>query len=123
MYAGLNDWVRYMVDKNPDHAKAISAPVRPTNQSSGIAGTVRNKMPPSIAKLGKTNSGSPSSATGTSEASSPAPSQSRDSPSVSKRQELLHQANAFGGKATQVSKGLFAKGKSRLRGVSSEKVD
>lgn len=37
--------------------------------------------------------------------------------------DLLHSANVFGGKASTISKGLFAKGRSRFKGGSSEKVD
>ncbi|KAL9055529.1 MAG: hypothetical protein Q9162_003527 [Coniocarpon cinnabarinum] len=117
---GLNDWVRSMVDRHPEHSNAVSAPMRPVAQTSGIAGSVRNKMPPGMAKFGRAGpSGTVPSANA--ESSSPGGAYLKDSPSVSKRQELLHQANAFGGKASKGAKGLLAKGRSRFRGVSSEK--
>lgn len=40
-----------------------------------------------------------------------------------KGKDLLHSAGIFGGKANVAAKGLFSKGKSRLKGGGSEKVD
>ena len=120
---GLNDWLAFMVDQHPEYAKSVAAPMRPLAHNAGIAGSVRNKMPPSIAKLGKTSSGGMGSLASTPESGSPSSIHGRNGPTGSKRQEFLHNANVFGGKASQGAKGLFAKGKSRFRGVSSEKVD
>lgn len=121
-YTGLNDWLAFMVNKHPEHVNAVAAPTRPIVNTSGFSGSVRNKMPPSLAKLAKTGTGDyPSSAGNTPDSASSASPQIRESPSVSRRQEFLHQGKVFGGKASQGAKGLFAKGKSRLRG--SDKVE
>ena len=119
---GLNNWLAHMVQKHPEHASAVAAPMRPIVNTSGLAGSVRNKMPPSITKFGKTTTSDYPSSTGvTPDSASPGSNSIRDSPSVSRRQEFLHQGKVFSGRASQGAKGLLAKGKSRLRG--SDKVD
>ena len=119
---GLNDWLAHMIKTNPEHTNAVSAPMRPIVNTSGLAGSVRNKMPPGIAKLGKIGTGDPQSASTPDSANTASP-QIRDSPSVSKRQEFLHQGKMFGGKASQGAKGLLAKGKSRFKDISANKVE
>jgi hypothetical protein len=52
------------------------------------------------------------------------PSSSKLSGQQSKGKDLLHSAGVFGGKASKAGKGLFAKGKNKLRGSGGgDKVD
>lgn len=122
---GLNDWLTYMVQTHPEHAIVPAGVPRPIVNTTGLVGSVRDRVPPALSKLTKTRTGdvgqSPSAYTPDSgNAMSPDRSAST---SQSKRQELLHNAGVFGGKASQGAKGLFAKSKSRFRGASTEKVD
>ena len=118
---GLDTWLVQMLENHPELAEKSSITVRPTVNTAGLAGSMR-KISPSLTKLARSgtmdagsNSAGPDSAGGSA-------SPSMASPGGSKRKELFQTAGAFGGKATHGAKGLFAKGKSRLR-PSGEKVD
>ena len=121
---GLTDWISFMARKHPEHAQVSSASPsrpRPIVTTSGLAGSMRNKIPPSFSKFAKGGGNGEASATSGGQDSAISP-QGVSSPSQSRRKELLNSAGAFGGKATTGAKGLLAKGKSRFR-PSTEKVD
>lgn len=122
METGLNDWLSYMVQTYPEHSHVPSGVPRPVVNTSGLAETVRSRVPPSISKLTQNVTGANSQSPG-GQAGAPMSPDRSGSVSQSKRQELLHTAGVFGGKASQGAKGLFAKSKSRFRGASSEKVE
>lgn len=125
---GLNGWLSNMADKYPELATQqanSTSPLktRPMVFTSGLAGSMRTRIPPlsKFAKSGGVGDVSANS-TGTPESAISPHTAGIASPSGSRRKELLTSAGAFGGKATTGARGLLAKGKSRFR-PSTEKVD
>ena len=140
MDSGLIDWMSALRAQYPEHAHA-------TGSFNGAAfsapnGSARSKatgqaLPPlqqpyyqQYLNASPTTPGTPVSRPGP---SIPSGSQQGFSPAAgkltsqqvqSKGKELLHTAGVFGGKAGKAGKGLFAKGKNKLRGSGAgDKVD
>lgn len=136
MDTGLQNWLSYMVAEHPEHGKTVITGKRASLDTS-LASSVRNKISPGIAKITR---GTPSSSStpyyqqyldsagglpsaGTAHfPTTPQPAtqaQATSSPNSqgqTKRKDLLQTASVLGGKATTGAKGLFAKGKNKLRG-------
>ncbi|KAI9669087.1 MAG: hypothetical protein M1831_000679 [Alyxoria varia] len=116
---GLNTWLVQMLDNHPELAEKSSVTVRPTVNTAGLAGSMR-KISPSLTKLARSGTMDAGSSSAGPDPAGASGSPSVASPGGSKRKELFQSAGAFSGKATHGAKGLFAKGKSRLR-PSTEK--
>ncbi|KAB8356437.1 hypothetical protein FH972_024020 [Carpinus fangiana] len=143
MSTGLDDWLAHMVSSHPEHHRAaISAPhLTADATTTGLAGSVRNKISPAMSKFtNKSSSGTGStpyyqqylasastlnaqSASSQQSTASSGPMQDPNfkgrSPSQTKGKDLF---GSIGGKASHSAKGLFAKGKSKLRAASTEKA-
>lgn len=127
---GLEDWIRRSSESLPEHADLIRANGRlPGGAPTGVL-PPRNKFP-KLSSLG--NLSLPSSHEGSSQLGYSPSHVRRSSGSPltgvmnrqnveAKGKDLLHSAGVFGGKAGGAARGLFAKGKSKLRG-SADKVD
>ncbi|KAI9889133.1 MAG: hypothetical protein M1814_005795 [Vezdaea aestivalis] len=116
----LAQWMQQTASQQPEHAAVIRDGWRPTG------GAATGTSPQHVNAAATSSQSTPNQAR---PANSAAPGQLNSSPSSAKTtqqvqikgKELLHTAGVFGGKANTAAKGLFAKGKSRLRG--SDKVD
>jgi hypothetical protein len=127
---GLEDWIRRSSESLPEHADLIRANGRlPGGAPTGVL-PPRNKFP-KLSSLG--NLSLPSSHEGSSQLGYSPSHVRRSSGSPltgvmnrqnveAKGKDLLHSAGVFGGKAGGAARGLFAKGKSKLRG-GADKVD
>lgn len=131
--SGLSDWIRRSSESLPEHAELLQL----NGQVPG--GTpARGALPPK-AKFPKLSSLGNLSLASTS-SNQEGPAQSTYSPGHARRpsgagvinrqnveakgKDLLHSAGVLGGKAGGAARGLFAKGKSKLRGSSgADKVD
>ena len=134
MDTGLDDWLKYMLRTNQDLAND-SQTLGPRTNTGGFVGSMRHKITPSIAKLTKAPVGagsptSPSSRVPSSSApfgnTTAAPTATRQ-PSYSQRR-TPSMSEASKGKmflqtAGSSAKGIFAKGRSKFRGASGEKVE
>lgn len=135
-FAGLNIglayWLATMVSEQPEHADVLTAQGRSTpNYGSSLPRSKTTGQPYSLNANALSSgpiSDNSSGAVGglNSQGFSPA---GGAVPKISGQQvqarskELLHSAGVFGGKANVAAKGLFSKGKSKLRGASgAEKV-
>ena len=120
VHTGMTDWLTYMIQAHPEHIQGGAAAVG-SNVDSNIAGSARSRF----AHGQQATSGALSGVTA-SPATTDSPSRIRG-PAQIKGKELYHSAAVLSGratsKATTGAKGLFAKGKSRFRNVSTEKVD
>ncbi|KAL1968153.1 hypothetical protein VTN77DRAFT_2284 [Rasamsonia byssochlamydoides] len=128
--SGLADWIRATTDALPEHAHLL--------QLNGQLPTGGHRPAPSKTKFPKLSSlgnlslashpdGSPQAA-GTSHARRPSGAPLRDMinrQNVEARgKDLLHSAGMLGGKAGGAARGLFAKGRNKLRGnAGGDKVD
>ncbi|CRG91285.1 Serine-rich adhesin for platelets [Talaromyces islandicus] len=100
---GLEDWIRRSSESLPEHADLIRANGRlPGGAPTGVL-PPRNKFP-KLSSLG--NLSLPSSHEGSSQLGQNVEAKGKD---------FLHSAGVFGGKAGGAARGLFAKGKSKLR--------
>jgi hypothetical protein len=141
METGLSQWIFHTASSHPDHAHFLSrGNLSSTTPASGQVSSPgrlphvnsNGSQPPQGPHQPYINAAISQSPVGAGRASGPGSAnspvgQSPGGPKMSGQQvqtkgkELLHTAGVFGGKANTAAKGLFAKGKSRLRG--SEKVD
>ena len=137
---GLAHWLAIMANELPEHADLLTkSPRRPTFQGhkpspsrSMLGGLLQSgghsnqsySNSPQSAPDGATTGGSPSNASPYGYSPSGGSSGKISSQQVqAKGKDLLHTAGVFGGKANVAAKGLFSKGKSKLRGSSgAEKV-
>jgi hypothetical protein len=127
---GLEDWVRRSSESLPEHGDLIRANGRlPGGAPTGVL-PPKNKFP-KLSSLG--NLSLPSSHEGSSQLGYSPSHVRRSSGSPltgvmnrqnveAKGKDFLHSAGVFGGKAGGAARGLFAKGKSKLRG-GADKVD
>ena len=134
---GLAHWITTTADELPEHAYLLSNHARPNlNTTLQKSSTTRSKL----AMLRTSGAGMQTaqqplaSETTISHGLSSSPTQG-NSPSAglgnriksqqvqAKGKDLLHTAGIFGGKANVAAKGLFSKGRSKLRGVGADKVD
>lgn len=127
---GLEDWIRRSSESLPEHADLIRANGRlPGGAPTGVL-PPKNKFP-KLSSLG--NLSLPSSHEGSSQLGYSPSHVRRSSGSPltgvmnrqnveAKGKDFLHSAGVFGGKAGGAARGLFAKGKSKLRG-GADKVD
>jgi len=147
MNTGLDDWLAHMIVSHPEHTASMSSPTGPTVRTSSFAGAARQKIAPSLGKFTRSSPGvtspkpyyeqyldaaaqvsGPSTIQLTSAVQSSAypdhygKGRSSGGQLQNRGKDLLQSAGLVGGKASQSAKGLFAKGKSRLRG-STDKVD
>ncbi|KAF2757592.1 hypothetical protein EJ05DRAFT_511380 [Pseudovirgaria hyperparasitica] len=143
MDTGLRNWLEITLAARPEHADVRNIAIRAPNVPAAVPSSARHRHAPSLSVFSKMNqvatsskpsfshqpstnspsspavaAGSPVSAahTGTSSPSGGAKVQA-------KGKELLQTAGIFGGKATTSARGLFAKGKSRLKGGGEKVVD
>ncbi|PKY07931.1 hypothetical protein P168DRAFT_314063 [Aspergillus campestris IBT 28561] len=116
---GLNRWIQVVVQAHPEHQDVVA---QSRKQSTGEPKVVvsRGKFPklPSLSgPFGAHGDGSPG---GSGHARRPS------GPILNKQQveqrgkELLHTAGVLGGRAGQTAKGLFARGRSKLKGNGAE---
>ena len=119
---GLMQWLVATTTDLSEHADLLS--------SQGRSATLQaHQSSPSRSKLGGINPSGPdmsgASPSGPSQvyASQGGSSSRKSSQQVqAKSKEFLHSAGVFGGKANVAAKGLFSKGKSKLRGSGADKV-
>jgi hypothetical protein len=122
---GLNQWLQFMVHEHSEHTDVVEqsktlSPVMPQSSPS------RSRFPklPSLANLGSSNDGTPTSASHVRRPSGHIGSVMNRQNVGDKGKEFLHTAGAFSGKASGAAKGLFAKGRSKFRpSGGSDKVD
>jgi len=134
MDTGLDDWLKYMLRTNQELANDSKTLGQRTN-TGGFVGSMRHKITPSIAKLTKAPGGagspiSPSSRVPSSSApfgDAAAPSTATRQPSYSQRRTPSMSEASKGKMFLQTAglgaKGIFAKGRSKFRGASGEKVE
>ncbi|KAF1980701.1 hypothetical protein K402DRAFT_274928 [Aulographum hederae CBS 113979] len=130
MNTGLGDWVSKTLAAHPEHAALNSIGSRPQITTTGFStNSGRHRTSPSFSKFGKQF---PSSTSGTGSPMSPTQTESPvaagghgQGQGQIKAKDLMKSANVFGGKAATGAKGLFAKGRTKLRGSGSagDKVD
>lgn len=129
--SGLDQWIRATMAMQPEHSKMMDNPYgQPLSVSTSFPTASVHQHGDDAPRLQSASTVGPASANPVMYNPSPqgaggAGSGVRmSSQQVQARgKDLLHSANVFGGKATTISKGLFAKGRSRFKGGSSEKVD
>jgi len=134
MDTGLDDWLKYMLRQNQELASDLQT-LGPRTNTGGFVGSMRHKISPSIAKLTKAPGAtaspiSPSSRAPSSSApfgdAAAVPNATR-MPSYSQRRtpsmSEASKGKAFLQTAGLNAKGIFAKGRSKFRGVSGEKVE
>ena len=137
--SGLSQWIKATISKLPEHGKMVNNPYgQPLSVStsfptslhqhgdkgaSRFQGVSATAGPASAHPIVHHNQhASPQSAGGVGGAAGGGARLSSQQVQA-KGKDLLHSAGVFGGKASTISKGLFAKGRSRLKGGTSEKVD
>jgi len=125
---GLAHWLAMAANNMPEHADILS------NQGRTGTGLQSHRNSPSRSKLlnSSPHSAGPSNATpsatagyGPSQGFSPSGGSGGKISSQqvqAKSKELLHTAGVFSGKANVAAKGLFSKGKSKLKSSGAEKV-
>ena len=120
---GLTEWLAITANELPEHADIFSGSSKPTIINAAIK-PLHSK--PKILGLRPGDSAGDRLVSGNDlHSSSPGAGSRTSSQQVqSKGKELLHSAGVFGGKANVAAKGLFSKGRSKLRGSGSvDKVD
>ncbi|ODH49139.1 hypothetical protein GX48_04757 [Paracoccidioides brasiliensis] len=133
MDTGLAAWIQATADSYPDHAGLVQ---RNGTLPAGTTLTHRNTIPrnkfPKLSSLGSISlqtshlEGSPTTPGHTRRASGSQLAAKMHSQQVqAKGKDLLHSAGVLGGKAGGAAKGLFAKGRSKLRhnSGSTDKVN
>ena len=117
--SGLNSWLKATVAAKPDLGNLASQPPGPKQPS------MASNLPPQRPGSGLTRMQSLTGFSNSANASSQGGAGARLSSQQvqAKGKDLLHSAGVIGGKASTISKGLFAKGRSRFKGGSSEKVE
>ena len=129
--SGLSQWIRSTIATRPEHGKMVDNPYsQPLSVSTSFPTTSVHQHGDSVSRLQSASTTGPMSANPVMYHPSPQNSGGAGSSArmnsqqvQAKGKDLLHSANVFGGKASTISKGLFAKGRSRFKGGSSEKVD
>ena len=109
MNTGLSSWIQSTIQDLPEHAELL--------RNGGSFGP---SIRPAVQPVGR-------STTTQGLSNSPA-SKSPFTPGAgkvtsAKGKDLLHTAGVFSGKANTAAKGFFSKGRSKLRGMGSDKVD
>ncbi|KAI9720754.1 MAG: hypothetical protein M1828_005545 [Chrysothrix sp. TS-e1954] len=111
---GMSDWLTYMVKAHPEHLQSNTGAASRPMPNTALAGSARGRFPSNQQR-----------GPGTQATAADSPSRTRG-PAQIKSKELYQSAAMLSGratsKATTGAKGLFAKGKSRFRNVSTEKV-
>ncbi|RAH42343.1 uncharacterized protein BO95DRAFT_446087 [Aspergillus brunneoviolaceus CBS 621.78] len=145
---GLAHWIQVTVHSHPEHADVVDKSAKlatgavPPQLGAGAGGGVTRKKFPKLSSLGNFGSssqldvsaggGAPSgsgiSAGGHARRPSAPLGAMMNKQQVEQRgKELLHSAGVLGGRAGEAAKGLFARGRSKLKGGGigghSEKVD
>ena len=129
--SGLDQWIRSTIATQPEHSHMVNNPYgQPLSVSTSFPTTSVHQHGDNVPRLQSASTAGPTSANpvmyhpSPQSAGSAASGVRMSSQQVQARgKDLLHSANVFGGKASTISKGLFAKGRSRFKGGSSEKVD
>lgn len=122
---GLNNWLQVTINENPDHADLVQ---QSRSLSSGFPrpSPSRTKFP-KLGSLGNLASSkedvTPASATHNRRPSGHMGTIVNRQNVEQRSKDFLHSAGAFGGKAGEAAKGLFAKGRSKFRPGGTDKVD
>ena len=130
--SGLSQWIKSTIANQPEHSKMVNNPYgQPLSVSTSFPASLRQRGDStsrlqSAAVAGTASAhptmhhqASPQSSGGVAGSGARLSSQQVQA----KGKDLLHSAGVIGGKASTISKGLFAKGRSRFKGGGSEKVD
>ncbi|EAW09330.1 uncharacterized protein ACLA_035330 [Aspergillus clavatus NRRL 1] len=121
---GLQNWLQIVVRAHPEHMDVVEQSTKAS--SSGPKAAVTNRKFPKLSSLGHFVShqeGPPSGSGHVRRPSAPLGSIMNKQQVEQRGKDLLHTAGALGGRAGEAAKGLFAKGRNKLKGGGSDKVD
>ena len=109
MNTGLTNWIQTTINDIPEHSDLVK-------NGGSFGPQVRPMQAPSSAQPGPSNTPSP-------HISKSPFSTGAGNVTSQKGKELLRTAGVFSGKANNAAKGLFSKGRNKLRGMGGDKVD
>ncbi|PYH47849.1 uncharacterized protein BP01DRAFT_354385 [Aspergillus saccharolyticus JOP 1030-1] len=123
---GLSHWIHVTIQTHPEHTDVVEKSAR-LALSEPKAAVPRKKFP-KLSSLGSFGASqldvsSPSGSGHARRPSAPLGAMMNKQQVEQRGKELLHSAGVLGGRAGEAAKGLFARGRSKLKGGHSDKVD